>query len=212
MKKKHIKPTGEIKPHLITGYGSNVAPNRFIFPETKEDIEEKVANLFFRLLQDTHNSIINQDFELVSNEENDLDFAMKSKEEIVFLELTEIIPQQNMKGGYKNLPNDYNIGAQAQVILDLILKKSNKYAGIKSKIFLLMYITDDMSSPSMSCEKLVIDFLKKNEHSFVNIWFFIPILEDSGPMKILFPSSNPELIEKEVNELRTRNVRNISIK
>jgi len=201
-KKRQIKPTGKIHPVEFTDGSFKIAKNKFVFPEAKADIENKIANYFLKVAAKYNKYPFPERMKLISNKENDLDFSLKSKNFEYLLELTEITPPGQMKGGYKELSTRVNSGDHAAKIIELILKKSKKYIGIKSKIALLMYATDFRSAPSPHTQTLVMDFLNKVPLNFVMIFEIIPSLEDDGFYKQYYPNTNLKLAEKRVEMLK----------
>jgi len=211
MKKRHIKPTGQIFPYIVTKSGFISAPGKFIFPVLKEEIEEKVAKLFLDEVTKIKDSGFSKDLILNKNSQDDLDFRITQNGVEYYLELTEITPQKDMRGGYNDLPDSYNIGSQAQIIIDLILKKSEKYSPTELNIILLMYITDNKAGPSPLSIKLVQDFCNKRHHIFKQIWYFFPIMEDSGAIDQFFPNNVESLNEAQIKELKASTVVNINL-
>lgn len=211
MKKKQKKPTGKVLPYIVTKSGFAPAPGKFIFPESKEEIEEKVAKLFLNEATKIRDSGFSNDLNLNRNMQDDLDFRIIQNGAEYYLELTEITPQKDMRGGYINLPDYYNIGSQAQIIIDLILKKTKKYSPVMLNIILLMYITDNKAGPSPLTIKLVQDFCNKQHHFFKQIWYFFPIMEDSGAIIQFFPNNVDPLSKSQIQELKDSTVENINL-
>lgn len=201
-----------MQPLIINSNGAQIAPNRFVFPDTKEEIEVKISSLFLNLIEKGERNPFPEKLHLVDNDENDLDFILKGTNYECFLELTEITPPGKMKGGYKDLPQDHTIENHCDKIISLIEKKSNKYVGIEKDIFLLMYISDDSSLPSPTTEKLVMDRLNKSNHKFKGIFIVFPILEGDGPIITYYPNGQIKLSDIEVENLKRSNVSNIRFK
>jgi hypothetical protein len=195
MKKIKKKPTGKMEPLIVNSSGTNIAPNRFVFPDTKEEIELKITQLFLNLIQNGKSSPFPEKMTIVENKEYDLDFSLKAENYECLLELTEITPPGNMKGGFQDLVYSHNIGEHSDKIINLITKKSKKYVGIEKDIFLLMYISDDRSLPSPTTEKLVMTHLNNNEHKFKGIFVLFPIFENDGPIISYFPNKEKNLTE-----------------
>ena len=109
MSKKHNKPVGKLNPKIIRGGKAESAPNRFIFPNTKNEIEKKVASTFLNLISKNEKYDLSVGYRLIENPENNLDFFVECPESF-YLELTEITPPGKMKGGYEKLSYEHNIG------------------------------------------------------------------------------------------------------
>lgn len=206
------KPTGKMEPLIVNAQGVNIAPNSFIFPDTKEEIELKITQLFLNLVQSGKSNPFPDKLKIIENREYDLDFSLKGENYECLLELTEITPPGNMKGGFKDLPYSHNVGEHADKIINLITKKSNKYIGIERDIFLLMYISDDRSLPSPTTEKLVMSHLNANDHKFKGVFVLIPILENDGPIINYYPNKEKILVESEKNILKKNKVTNLKLK
>ena len=187
MKKKHKKPVGNLNPKIIRGGVVFDAPNKFIFPETKNEIEKKIASTFLNLISNNKSYDFDTNYDLIENSENNIDFFVKSSNSF-YLELTEITPPGKMKGGFEDLPYEHNIGKHLDKTLNLILKKSAKYEGLKTDVNLLMYITDDRSLPSPTMEKLLMFMLSKSSHIFKKVYAFYPLLENDGLIIQFFPN------------------------
>lgn len=147
------------------------APNRFFFPNTKNEIEKKVASTFLNLISKNEKYDLSVGYRLIENPENNLDFFVECPESF-YLELTEIMPPGKMKGGYEKLSYEHNIGEHLEKVLSLILRKSDKYLGLDTSVNLLMYINDDRSLPSLSMEKALMFMLNQNDHKFKNVYAF----------------------------------------
>jgi len=212
MKKIRKKPTGTMEPLIVNSKGASLAPNRFVFPDTKEEIELKITQLFLNLIQKGENSPFPEKMEIIDNKEYDLDFSLKGENYECLLELTEITPPGKMKGGFKDLTYSHNIGEHSDKIINLITKKSDKYVGIEKDIFLLMYISDDRSLPSPSTEKLVMTHLNNNEHKFKGIFVLFPIFEKDGPIINYYPNNEKKLTENEISALKKNKVTNLRLK
>ena len=176
MSKKHRKPTGEMENVLKLGPAGTSKMELFQFPDTKDQIEEKIAELFLKLIE-TNNISDLKGLSLKRNQEYDLDFCLFSDGKKYLLELTEFTPTGNMKGGYRKLKYSHNIVEHAQKIIDLIQMKSDKYSSIKAEIILLAYISDQRSLPSNSTEKIIKQYLIANKSSFSYIFLILPIME-----------------------------------
>ncbi len=205
------KPVGEIRPLTITATEIKLSDGRFVFPSRKNEIELKIARLFIKIGSLDSKFGIPAESKLIQTVENDIDFSIKSKEIDFLLELTEMIPTQIFKGGFANLPYQLNAGEYFDSIINLIQKKSNKYAGVKREIRLLMYITDDRSNPSPAIEKLLVNFLHTQKHNFNRIYFFIPIFENDGIAMQYYPQPNPVYLNQtEIIQLRQTQITNLA--
>lgn len=208
--KKHKKPVGSLNPKTIRGSKISNAPNRFIFPDTKNEIEKKVASTFLNLITKSEHFEFISKFSLIENPENNIDFYVDTDKSF-YLELTEITPPGKMKGGYESLPYEHNVGNHLDKILNLIVKKSDKYVGLTTDVILLMYITDDRSLPSPSVEKLLLFMLNKVDHIFKKVYAFYPLMENDGPIIQFFPNSINEISSEEIERYKPLNVRNFKI-
>ena len=67
MSKKHNKPVGKLNPKIIRGGKAESAPNRFIFPNTKNEIEKKVASTFLNLISKNEKYDLSVGYRLIEN-------------------------------------------------------------------------------------------------------------------------------------------------
>lgn len=204
-KKQHNKPSGRITTKHVTLEGIKLAEDKFVFPKTKSEIEIKIAKLFLKMTKAKKELDFIKNFELVENEENNIDFMLIDKTDKtrkIYLELTELIPPGSMKKGYDSLPKTVFVGEYSEKILKLIRKKSNKYLGLNSEVYLLMYTSDYKSIPSLYVETLVKDFLNKIPLKFSRIFLIIPSLNDSGPLINYFPNDQRFLSFQKVESLK----------
>lgn len=187
MKSYHKKPAGKLNLYKLTSTKREKLPNTF--PDIKDQQEIKIVELFLELTK-THENI---DFDYESfhqNGEQDLDFTIVSKKGNSLLELTELMPSDNMKGGYENVSSEVNQQALVNRLIKIIEKKSQKYVGIKMPIDLLVYITNDNSNPSVIAEQYLKNYLSSNKHAFRNIFFFIPFLTAKDGIILKFYPNN----------------------
>jgi hypothetical protein len=62
---------------LCGGGKAESAPNRFIFPNTKNEIEKKVASTFLNLISKNEKYDLSVGYRLIENPENNLDFFVE---------------------------------------------------------------------------------------------------------------------------------------
>ena len=111
MSKKPRKPTGDMGNVQTLGSSGASSIEPFQFPNTKDEIEKKIANLFLKMIETTDIDVL-KGITLSQNKENDLDFSLISTDKKYLLELTEFTPPGKMKGGYEKLAYSHNIGEQ----------------------------------------------------------------------------------------------------
>jgi len=210
MSNSHKKPTGDIGSVILLGAEGPSKVEPFKFPDTKDEIEKKIAQLFLKLVEKSE--IVDlHGMTLVQNQENDLDFTLAAEERKFLLELTEITPPGTMKGGYENLPFSHNIGEQAQKIIDLISVKAAKYDSLPEGIILLTYISDQRSLPSTSSEKIVRQYLNSTNKVFSFVFLLFPLMEDDGPLITLFPNDSEPLSDEDLEALKITTVHNLKL-
>lgn len=207
------KPVGELKPYTLNSSGLKLSDDRINFPSKKDEIELKIASLFLKLNPQLTQNKSTDHFELTQSKENDIDFYVKSPASNFYLELTELTPPEISNGGYSKLPFEQNSGNYFDKIVELIEKKSLKYIGVKEKIILLMYITDDRCNPSTSMEKLLLNHLHINKYKFDSIYFFIPIMDIDGITIQYYPKAEVKVLNQaEIEQYRQVKIINLQIK
>ncbi len=210
MTKKHRKPTGEMG-HVLKLSSTGISKvELFKFPNTKEEIEEKISTLFLKIIETSDTKDL-KGLNLKKNSEYDLDFCLTSDKKQYLLELTEFTPPGKMKGGYQKLAYSHNVGEHAQKIIDLIQKKSDKYSSISTEIILLAYISDQRSLTSISTETIIKQYLITNDHVFKYIFLIIPIMENDGPLIMLYPNNEKPLPQEIIDEIKKDTVHNLKL-
>lgn len=186
MSNNHKKPTGNLSLQHISFEGIREIPSTF--PETKEEQELKVATLFLNLIN--KDGTIRLPYEIFAqNGEQDLDFTIHNNDEHSFLELTELVPSDNMKGGYSGISPDVHQGKLIERLIRIIKKKSQNYSGINVPIDLLVYVTDNNSNISPTGEEYLKTYLNLNSHIFRSVFFFVPFFEvDDGIIIKYYPN------------------------
>lgn len=185
MKKSHKKPTGNLSVHKITTDDDEEI--KIKFPTIKNEQETKLVELFLK--QINTNELINYPYDSYErNDEQDLDFTIINQGEKSLLELTELIPG-NLTGGYGSVNPLVNQDELVQRLIDIIEKKSKKYAAIKTPIDLVVYVTDNNSNTSVQAEKSLKIYLNNHKHVFRFIFYFIPMFEiNDGIIIQYFPN------------------------
>ena len=174
MAKQHKKPTGNLSLYKLSS--SEKEEIKIQFPETKDNQETSIIELFIKLVKT--NELINFPVDgYERNREQDLDFTIVNKNEKSLLELTELIPTDNMKGGYASVSSLVDPDKLVKRLINIIDKKSKKYVGIKMPIDLLIYVTDNNSNISIGAERYLKSYLNSNPNVFRFIFYFVPMLE-----------------------------------
>lgn len=188
MNKSHKKPTGNLSLQHISTDGIKEIPS--IFPETKEEQELKVASLFLDLIN--RDGIIRLPHTtFTQNGEQDLDFTIHNNDSHSFLELTELVPLDNMKGGYSGISPEVHQGKLVERLIRIIKKKSHNYSGITVPIDLLVYATDNYSNISPSGEQYLKTYLNLNSHIFRSVFFLVPFFQvDDGIIIKYYPNDD----------------------
>ncbi len=201
MQSKKNKPVGTEKT-LKSGNGKLSVEKRKL-KGPKEEIESFFANLFF----DTACKEKNFPFSLSNspkiNEQNDLDFSLEVEGKNTLLELMEIAPLENTIGGYSNASASYSLKERCEFIHKKITQKSNKYGGIETDIFLLLYSTDWKFSLTPFHFRTLSKIFHREAYHYKAIFYiswFPESPENDGKVNILFPSnispyfSQPEVV------------------
>lgn len=176
MSKDHRKPTGKLNLYQVSPDGIKEIPS--VFPETKEEQEINVASLFLQLInKNSTHQLPYQTF--TKNSEQDFDFTLHNNGQQSFLELTELVPSDNMKGGYSDASPNVHQGKLVERLIRIIEKKSKNYKGNSTPIDLLVYVTDDNSNISPTGEEYLKTYLNLNSHVFRSIFYFVPFFQNN---------------------------------
>ena len=106
--KEHEKPTGSLNLYRISAKDIQAITTHF--SKTKSEQEFEIAKLFVDIRN--KNDYPLTPFELTTNKENDIDFTLTNQDEQSLLELTELVPSPNMKGG---VPGSWPKGRPEQI-------------------------------------------------------------------------------------------------
>ena len=205
MRKKPRKPVGVSGAIWVTSAGPKF--QTVPFPETKEEIEAYIAQSFSS--QVLPGGLVIRSIH--QNKQNDFDFTVKTSEGSKFLELMEIAPLENLRGSYELAPSTYKPYDFAGYILAKVLGKSSRYAGVrKSKIVLLLYVTDWSFSLSETTISLLQFWLTTNEHCFEYVFLHEPTDTNSGKTHILAPTRKTHWLTFDPESYRDNEVRNLS--
>ena len=188
-KQKPNKPTGVKGPIKITNHGHKTTSEfeKLWFPSTKEEVEEFIVKGF---IKSARRLGIFQD--LVGyklNKTDDFDFTLSTHTEKKYLELMEIAPLESLRGSYELAPSSYKPYELAEYIFNKIMNKSGRYSNSTNVgINFLIYITDWRFSLSDKAISILQFWALHKKHSFEQIYYYSPIMEDSGVIYIIYPT------------------------
>jgi len=184
--KKVNKPTGFTGPVKVTITPGNTELEfqKFQFPIHKEEIEEIVVKGFIRTINKIGDLSV-QKYE--QNEQNDLDFNLYTNGGLKLLELMEVAPLEHLQGSYDKALDSYKGFDFAEYILKKIMKKSDHYSGVKSNIFLLIYVTDWHFILSETTTALLQYWTLTQKHNFERIYYYKPC-DEEGIVSRIFPT------------------------
>ena len=201
MHSKKNKPAGTEKIMKI-GNGKAIVEKHKL-KGSKEEVESFFANLFFSIACKDKNFPFPLSKSLKINDQNDLDFSLEVEGENTLLELMEIAPLENTRGGHSNAPDSYSLEERCEFIQQKIAQKSNKYRGIATDIFLLLYSTDWKFSLTPFDFRTLSKIFHRESYYYRAIFYiswFPGITENDGKVHILFPEnispyfSQPEVV------------------
>jgi hypothetical protein len=189
-KTQHEKPTGIHGPFRVGLDQDGTVSGSFMpiaFPKTKGEIEARMVD---RFLQSVNNQLtkVGERFLLSEpnqNDENNLDFAVKSPAGEALLELMEIRPS---KSPYESAPPRVNVYDFARAIFDGIMEKAKRYGpSRKTERYLLLYVTHwtfILSPTAIACLR---SWCARADHGFRAIFLFLPHDETQGEPSWVFP-------------------------
>ncbi len=174
-KKIHKKPTGHTSLFKVSNKGTTEV--KMDFPQTKEEIESTFMSAFVK--QSLNESILPFKITYSSkNQENDLDYIIKTEKETMFCELTELVPENKMsRGGYRNAPRSFTVGEMTDHLYHTI-KKKDIYV-LKDQSILLVYITHgpfcilNEEQLILIRSMLISDKYKINAFKYIFLLFFL---------------------------------------
>lgn len=201
MQPKKNKPVGTEK--ILKINNGKLSVEKYKLKGSKEEIESFFANLFF----DTACKEKNFPFTLSNppkiNKQNDLDFSLEVEGKNTLLELMEIAPLENTRGGHSNASASCSLKERCEFIQKKITHKSNKYGGIETDIFLLLYSTDWKFGLTPFHFRTLSKIFHRESYHYKAIFYiswFPESPENDGKINILFPSnispyfSQPEVV------------------
>lgn len=201
MQSKRFKPVGSEKMLKIDGEILSIGKHQL--KGSKEEVESFFANLFFDTACKENNFPFSFSSPPQINKQNDLDFSLEVEGKNTLLELMEIAPLENTRGGYNSASPSYSLKERCEFIHNKIKQKSNKYAGIETDIFLLLYSTDwKFDLTPFHFRTLSKIFYRESYHYkaiFYITWFPEGPEKNDGKVNILFPASiSPYFSQPEV--------------
>lgn len=200
---KHKKPSGYFAFTRISSNGEEVKSefNEISFSSNKEEIEWYFCHQFcYQMIKS--GATIN---EVIQNEENNFDFTLKVPSGAIYLELTEVVINKKGQSPYSSQGNQWiRYQEFVNAAIKIISKKSTGYQKSDIPIHLLMYNTHWGFAPNHEIIALLQYDLKRIEHSFENIFYYNPIDETEGELRVLFPSSLKYLDGFDMEQLRER--------
>jgi hypothetical protein len=186
---KHNKPTGNIGPNkvILENESYKLSWDKVVFPTVKEDIELYYCEKFAEQIIKAGGEI----YSIKQNEENHLDFSLELPGGHVYLDLAEVIIPDYKSSPYANESIKISYSEYIDSILNIVIKKSNKYQSKSTiPIFLLLYCTHWRFIPNDEIIYFLQYYLVNNESNFENIFLYIPLDNIEGHLHVLFPTDN----------------------
>ena len=210
-KNKPKKPTG-VTGACIMSLGDVSAQAEFLplkFPKAKEEIEAFIVGSFLNEGKKRPNFFSTHEIEVKQNKLDDYDFTLYSPYGEMSLELMEIAPLENLLGSYENAPKSYKPYDFAKFIFDKLMGKSVRYASSTGDgLILLMYVTDWHFALSETIINLLKYWTAQTQHSFEEIFFYVPIEPEGGLPYLIYPipgvsweNFNPETYKENVVQI-----------
>lgn len=185
-----MKPTGRTGPvYVKLSPDSSFAEFQPVhFPESKEKIEEFIANGFIVVGAKLEHFSANIK-DLKANTIDDWDFVIKADGEEKWLELTEIARLEHIGGNYERAPSSNNPYEFATYIFKKLMGKSKRYSKPADReIWLLIYITAWQFFPSPHTIEIIQYWTCINNHIFDRIYMFKPTKKDDGILWPIYPT------------------------
>jgi hypothetical protein len=187
MRKRTRKPTGQTGPIRVSE--GEISWEKIKLSQAKEEIEMYFAKRFVaneKVLQQTPFRFLG---EPIPNQQNDLDFRIRTANGFKYMELMEAAPLESLMGGYEIAPSSYKPYDFASYIVSKIMGKSNAYAPTISRgILLLVYTTDWKFFVSDSTITLLQYWTCKTTHRFEGIFWYSPLDQENGVVHLIYPT------------------------
>lgn len=201
MQSKKNKPVGTAISQKISNGEQSTEEHKL--EGSKEEIETFFASLFFDAACKENNFPFSLSNPPRINEQNDLDFSLEVDGKNTLLELMEIAPLENTRGGYSNASASYSFEERCEFIQNKITQKSTKYGGIDTDIFLLLYSTDWKFDLNPIHFRTLSKMFHREDFVYKAVFYiswFPATPEENGKVNILFPPnispyfSQPEVV------------------
>ena len=181
---------------------SGKAFSPIVLPEAKSEREKLIANWFCASLK-SHGTPELQILQVTQNREDDFDFQITTPEGHKTLELTEFAPF-SAQGGFSNATDQLNVGATADALTNMIMRKADHYPHKPVGLVLLVYVTHYAFQPLEDVYRLVEDRVGRLEPFFERIFFMIPNSAHASELRNLYPTSCSKLTIEEIKRMRQR--------
>lgn len=166
------KPKGQIGPIKYSASADSVKFDEIPLPDTKEEIEKYIVDLFIR----TGRSQFRENFFVdrpIQNLAGDFDFDVVTPKGKAYLELMEIAPLELYKTTHDKAPESYKPYEIAKFAFEKIQAKEKKYPkNLAREIFLLLYITNW----KFALSDLTVNILGYFCHNSINVFDVIFLL------------------------------------
>lgn len=194
-KKKRRKPRGKVQTSVYHGgEPGNWAIVSNELPDSKDEIEHKIALQFLSVVEQQDDSPVRFMGGLEQNQENHVDFSVDTQNGRRMLELMEVAPLK--KGGFEGVSQIQKPYDLATWVYENLKGKSDKYGPLAKQTILLIYITDDRFSLGELGEAILSHWSNTKGQNFESIFLFKPAHE-TGTVSVISPldvdhSFNPE--------------------
>lgn len=181
------KPTGK-RTFLHINKTDSQLHSRIVpleFPNSKNDIEKVIINIFCREL--AQNKFFTITSEPLKVSDHDIDFRINTSLGEMGVELVEDAPLT--KGGYENLKSEYTAGERHDHLKLLIEKKSKKYESYnktKTKA-LLIYNTDGKLGLIDEIFALAVKHCHMSAKVFDYVFYLTPRPDCSATIALFYP-------------------------
>lgn len=183
--KRQTKPTGK-SGYIHSGNNTNGGLALIEYPKNKEELEDFILERFIQNLDKNKTNTYNLKEKPLRNKENDFDYTLVTHNGLEYLDLMEIVVNKG-KGSFNDASYQRNYGEFTDSLVKNILKKSNKYSGVRFEKHLLVYPTDWRYRCGESIIALVSYYLTQIDHCFKSVYYFALDSNKVGEIKKLAP-------------------------
>jgi hypothetical protein len=178
-----------------------------VWPTDKPSIEAKVFDYFRAHIpadERRYHGITNV---RQNDAENDLDGTVETTRGDILIDVAEVAPLEKLRGRYDDANAAATIGELADALTSVVFKKSQKYAGITPRPWLLLYTTHWAFNPTQTAQLVAGAELCRIKHHIGRVFLLSPMDEDTAEVATIYPAPI-EVLRLDISAMRPLPVMN----